>query len=437
MKQLEEYLALHAAKAGGRLAFVCGNDKITYAQLYTLAKERSLLLMEQSQKAVLVRTSHSIDFIITYFAAHFAGKTVIPLEKDLPEILFRQIALLANKSMIPEDVADILFTTGTAGIPKGVMLSHLAIWANAENLIEAQGFANDVTFVISGPLNHIGSLSKIWPMMVVGGTVVITGGIKDINAFLAALGIAQHKAATFLVPASLRMLLQFGKRNLYDYSDKLDFIETGAAPMAQSDMEELCNVLPRTRLYNTYASTETGIVSTHDYCHDGCIMGCLGKNMKHASIQITPEGTIACSGPMLMSGYLGDEQLTRTVLRDGVLYTSDVGYVDELGRLRLAGRKDDIINVGGYKVSPIEVENVVMAFPGIADCICVCGKHPVIGNVLKLVYVVNEGCSLERKSLISYLKLHLESYKLPFLYEQADKIERTYNGKLNRKFYRN
>ena len=385
---------------------------------------------------MLVRTSQSIDFIITYFAAHLAGKTLIPLEKDLPESLFNQIELLVNKSVMPESVTDILFTTGTAGVPKGVMLSHRAIAANAENLIEAQGFANNVTFIISGPLNHIGSLSKIWPMIVVGGTVVITEGIKDINAFFAALEASQYKVATFLVPASLRMLLQFGKRDLCAYAGKLDFIETGAAPMAQSDMEELCGILPHTRLYNTYASTETGIVATHDYCHDGCISGCLGKPMKHASIQITPEGTIACAGPMLMSGYLGDERLTSSVLRNHVLYTSDVGYMDEFGRLRLAGRKDDIINIGGYKVSPVEVENVAMAFLNIVDCICVCSKHPVIGGVLKLIYVVSEGHSFEQKVLINYLKLHLESYKVPFLYEQTDKIERTYNGKLNRKFYR-
>lgn len=268
MKRLEEYLSFHAANAGGRTAFVCGNDQVTYAQLYTLAKERSLLYLRQERKVVLVRTSQSIDFIITYFAAHLAGKTLIPLEKDLPESLFNQIELLVNKSVMPESVTDILFTTGTAGVPKGVMLSHRAIAANAENLIEAQGFANNVTFIISGPLNHIGSLSKIWPMIVVGGTVVITEGIKDINAFFAALEASQYKVATFLVPASLRMLLQFGKRDLCAYAGKLDFIETGAAPMAQSDMEELCGILPHTRLYNTYASTETGIVATHDYCHD-------------------------------------------------------------------------------------------------------------------------------------------------------------------------
>ena len=111
--------------------------------------------------------------------------------------------------------------------------------------------------------------------------------------------------------------------------------------------------------------------------------------------------------------------------------------MDEQGRLRLEGRADDVINVGGYKISPIEVENVAMAYPDITDCICVCADHPVVGNVLKLIYVTQAGRPLDQKALVKYLKTRLESYKIPFLYAQADRVERTYNGKLNRKFYKN
>lgn len=437
MRRIEDYLLQHATTAGDRLAVVCGSEHITYARLCTLAQERARTLAGCGQKGLVLRSSQSIDFLVTYFAAHMADRAIVPLEKDIPEIRFSEIESVVAGNPIPDDIADILFTTGTTGNQKGVMLSHTAILANAENLIGAQGFDQDVTFVISGPLNHIGSLSKIWPMIVVGGTILITEGIKNINAFFSALDYPCRKFATFLVPASLRILMQFGKNKLHEYASKIDFIETGAAPMAQSDMEQLCGILPSTRLYNTYASTETGIISTHDYCHDGCIPGCLGKPMRHASVVITPEGTIACRGPMLMSGYLGDPSLTGTVLRDHTLYTSDLGYVDEQGRLRLEGRAGDVINVGGYKISPIEVENVAMAYPDITDCICVCADHPVVGNVLKLIYVTQAGRPLDQKALVKYLKTRLESYKIPFLYAQADRVERTYNGKINRKFYKN
>ena len=436
MRQIESYLSFHATVAGNRPAFICHGQSITYAQLYALVKQRIVHLQQQSRHTVLIRSTQTIDFFITYFATHLAGKVAVPLEKDITEAHFNTIATQVETAVIPDDIADILFTTGTVGLPKGVMLNYRALLANAENLIDSQGFSKDTVFVISGPVNHIGSLSKIWPIIVVGGTIILTDGLKDINAFLAAFNYPTSKLATFLVPASLRMLLQFARQRLATYASKLDFIETGAAPMTQSDMEVLCELLPHTRLYNTYASTETGIVSTHDYCHDGCIAGCLGKPMRHASIHIMPDGTIACSGNMLMSGYVGDELLTRTLLHDGILYTSDIGYLDEEGRLCLEGRKDDIINIGGYKVSPIEVEQVAMAYPNITDCICISVDYPVIGNVLKLIYVSASGTQVDRKSLVAYLRQHLEAYKLPTLFESAATIARTFNGKLDRKFYR-
>lgn len=436
MKKLEDYLAVHADADGDRVAVVCGGDSVTYSQLYASVTERASELAKCEGRAMVVRSSQTIDFLITYFACHIAGKVIVPLERDIPDIRFLEIESIVSGSEIPDEVADILFTTGTTGMPKGTMISHLAVISNAENLIDAQGFDSDVTFVISGPLNHIGSLSKIWPMIVVGGTIIVTDGMKDIDAFLNALDYPAKKIATFLVPASICILMQFAKDRLPEYSSKIDFIETGAAPMVQSDMEKFSALLPKTRLYNTYASTETGIISTHDYCHDGCIAGCLGRPMKHATIIITSEGAIACRGPMLMSGYVGDLELTNKILRDNTLYTSDLGYIDDNGRLRLNGRADDVINVGGYKVQPTEVEDAVKAFPGIADCICVCDEHPVIGNVLKLIYVVSDGADFSQASMIKYLKNNLEAYKVPFFYEKSSKIQRTYNGKLDRKFYR-
>lgn len=436
MKRLEDYIFYYSLKQKEQIAIIFGNEQITYEQLYSLVKERSSVLSKRDESYVLVRVTQSLDFLITYFAAHLANKAIVPLEKDIPEIRFEEIASIIKASVIPDDIADILFTTGTTGVQKGVMLKHSAIIANAENLIEAQGFTNNLSFIISGPLNHIGSLSKVWPMILVGGTIIITEGIKDINSFFAAIDLSIHKIATFLVPASLRILMQFGKNLLEKYSSKIEFIETGAAPMSESDMELLCNLLPNSRLYNTYASTETGIISTYDYCSNGCIAGCLGEPMKHASVIITNEGTIACKGPMLMTGYVGDELSTNKILIDDVLYTSDLGYIDDYGRLCLEGRKDDIINVGGYKISPVEVENIVLRFPDVVDCICVCDNNPIIGNVLKLIYVPKEKHSFEQKLLIKFLKANLESYKIPSLYEISDKIQRTFNGKIDRKFYR-
>lgn len=433
---IEEYLVEHARCNGERIALVQGDVKISYSHLHSLCKARSEEFKSQFSNTIVIRASQDISFVVDYFAAHMAKKVFVPLEKDLPDGKFEEITQIVSGNYIPDRVTDILFTTGTTGKQKGVMISDLAIVSNAENLIEAQGFCQETTFIISGPLNHIGSLSKIWPIIIVGGTLIITDGMKDVASFFNALSYESNKFATFLVPASLRMLLRFERSRLVNNANKFDFIETGAAPLSKEDMLELCKVFPNTRLYNTYASTETGIVCTHNYnTNAGCIDGCVGTVMKHSIVFITNDDTIACKGPTLMSGYVGDTKLTHEILRNDTIYTSDIGYFDSSDRLILRGRNGDVINIGGYKVMPVEVENVVMAFGNISDCICVRSDHPVIGNVLKLLYVSDNDSDFDQKALVKYLKRNLESYKVPFFYEKTDNIARTYNGKLNRKFY--
>ena len=222
--------------------------------------------------------------------------------------------------------------------------------------------------------------------------------------------------------------------------------------MMQSDMEELCRVLPHTRLYNTYASTETGIITTYDYNNGKCQAGCLGRPMKHARLFITPEGFIACQGPTLMTGYIGDPELTATVLRPyaepsnhqhpttntqhPTLFTADRGFIDDEGMLHLLGRDDDTINVGGFKVAPTEVEDIAMSLPDVADCVCIAADHPIAGRALKLLVVMTEGAVFDKRTIARYLKSRLESYKVPLLYEQVERVNRTYNGKLDRKSYR-
>lgn len=124
------------------------------------------------------------------------------------------------------------------------------------------------------------------------------------------------------------------------------------------------------------------------------------------------------------------------VFYNGVVYTSDLGYIDEEGFIYVIGRKGDVINVGGLKVSPTEVESVALAYEGIEDCICIAIEDRITTNALKLLVVFQEGKELDVKAISSFLAKSLEAYKIPRFYEKVDKVERTYNGKLNRKFYR-
>ena len=435
MNLLEDYLREHAQSSPQRIAFQNSDGILTYSELWTAVCERASEIESETSRVYVLRSAHDFDFIIDYFAAHKAGKVVVPLEKDLPDAQFQGILELTSQADMPGDVTDILFTTGTTGKQKGTMISQGIIICDAENLIDAQGFSSDLTFIITGPLNHIGSLSKIWPSIIVGASIYIMDGLKDLPAFFKVVKDAPWKVATFQVPASLRMMIQFGEKQLRDCSEKFDFIETGAAPISQSDMEKLCELLPHTRLYNTYASTETGIIATHNFNGGYCVAGCLGKPMKHSALTIDDDGFIVCQGKTLMIGYCGDLDETNRVLRDNKIFTKDKGSLDEEGRLQLTGRDGDIINVGGFKINPVEVEDVVKAMSEIDDCICIPAPHPVLGTALRLFYVVKDGHTVEKKAIAKHLALKLEGHKVPQLYTRVDKVERTYNGKLNRKAY--
>ena len=434
---LEDYLEINAKRYPQKTAVVCGEEVCTYEALYerVLARTEALKNLYQPGQIVALRAYPTVAYLVEYFALHRAGCVAAPLERDMPEASFQQIAQWLGANTTPEGTADILYTTGTTGRSKGVMISHRTIIADAENLIDGQGFTHELAFVVNGPLNHIGSLSKIYPVIVLGATLMIVDGLKDMNKFFAAFDYPAEKMATFLVPASIRMLIQFSGEQLARYADKIDFIETGAAAISQADMEALCQLLPKTRLYNTYASTETGIIATYNYNGGKCVAGCLGRPMKHSKLIITEDGLIACQGDTLMSGYVGDPERTASILRGDTVYTSDIGMIDEDGLLHLKGREDDVINVGGFKVAPTEVEDAAMSFSRLKDCICIAAEHPITGRALKLLVVMNDGEQLNKRELALHLKERLEPYKVPMLYEQVEKVARTFNGKLDRKKY--
>lgn len=436
---LEDYLKYNSVAYPGKKAVVFNDNAFSYRELYerVMARMDSLLKQGVHERMVFCfKNSQDIGFLETYFALHLIGAVAVPLEKDISEEKFQQLREKYELFIPPTSVADILFTTGTTGLSKGVMVSHETIIAEAENLIQGQGFCHETVFVICGPLNHIGSLSKIYPVILKGGTIILLEGMRNLDAFFDALNYPSRKLASFLVPASIRILLLLAKKRLMDYADKIDFIETGAAPMPHSDKIELCKLLPATRLYNTYASTETGIISTYNFNDGVCKPSCLGNPMINSSFFITEEGRVACKGKTIMVGYAGDEELTNSVLKEDTIFTSDQGEIDSEGMLHLLGRKDDIINVGGYKVSPSEIEDIALAHPLINDCICISEPSQITGEALKLLYVSKGNVTIKEKEIALFLKQKLEHYKIPTKYEHVSHIIRTYNGKIDRKAYR-
>ena len=347
-----------------------------------------------------------------------------------------------------DDSADILFTTGTTGASKGVELSHKALVATAENLIYGCKYKEDTVIIVPGPLNHANAIRKLFTTFVNGSSIYLLNGMTNVKAFFQALDSCEGTVACCLPPAAVRTIFQLTKDRLGLYKDKIDFIESATAPLPEADKQRLCELLPNTRLYNNYGSSEAASVCMYNYNAYRDKDSCVGKPMpngkiiivddEHREIQSSREnpGLLACVGDVNMKGYVNEPALTGEVLENGIVYTSDLGYIDEEGFVYVLGRKGDVINVGGLKVAPSEVESAALAYPGIADCICISVKDRITENALKLLVVTQDGCELNTKQFATFLSKNLEPYKIPRFIETVEKVERTYNGKLNRKYYR-
>ena len=439
MTILEQNIHRHAEANPDKIAVICGAEQMSYSALWSKIDERTKQLQASGllpHRPHIFRASQNIDFLIDYCAAHLAGAVAVPLECKISDEALQTIQQEVEAEPFGEDIVDVLYTTGTTGKSKGVMLSA-NMWASSvENFIDSLKFSEELLFIVNGPLNHIGSLSKIYPTLSVGGTLCILDGLKDINTFFELFELPFKKFATFLVPTSIRLMMQLAYDKLCAVSDKIDFIETGAAPITKYDMELLAKALPNARLYNTLGATEAGAVTTYNFNDGRHIEGCVGYPMKNSIIEISPDGHIIISGKTLMSGYVGGDKSGNQVFRDGKLYTADLGYFDDEGMIHLRGRDGDVINIGGFKVDPTEVEASALSHPDIKDCICIAGTHPVIGTVLKLLFVPRSGAEPTVRDIARHIKSQLEPHKVPTYYDCVESIRRTYNGKLDRKAYK-
>lgn len=487
LRSIEEYLFVHATDNPNKVAVVIGDWETSYRTLYEKAfRYHEYLKRSGVSKGdiVVTRASQNLDYVVTYLAVHMAGAVIASLEKNIPLVGFEQTArqigakfVLLNDGEKPEgpwqnlsycegppyekqeilpkidfpdadETADILYTTGTTGVSKGVELSHKALVATAENLIYGCGYKEDTFLIVPGPLNHANAIRKLMATIVNGSTICLLSGMTDMPGFYRALDYPLGTKACCLPPAAIRTIFALTKDKIGTYSDKIDFIESASAPLPESDKLRLCRLLPKTRLYNNYGSSEAASVCMYDYSKYPDRKGCVGKEMPNSHVIIVDDnrkeiksdkdhtGLLACIGDVNMKGYVKDPRLSSEVLIDGIVYTGDIGYKDDEGFIYLTGRKGDVINVGGIKVSPSDVEEAALSFEEIDDCVCVAREDAVSGQALKLLVVMHPGFSLDVPKIREFLCLRLEAVKVPRFYEQVVKIERTYNGKINRRFYR-
>lgn len=473
----------HAEENPNKLCIADGKTEMTYGEFWCAIEAFAELLNSKGIKnnqAVLVECNQSVEYMICEFALQLAGAVFVPLEKnaaharvieiaedtkavmhisnkrieELTDIEHLDIATVAScicskdehQWNMPayEDVAEILFSTGTTGKSKGIVLTHKNDVALAENVKYGTKMKPDNVELIPMPLSHSHGLRRLYGNMLNGSSVIISDGVMLLKKVYNL--IEQYNVTAIdLSPTMLSIIFKLGKDSLGEYADQLDYIQLGSAPLPEEDKVHLGELLPSTRLYNFYGSTEAGCSCILDFQTLSGKKGCIGQPTVNASFIVVNEdgekiessednlGLLASAGDINMREYFNEPELTAQTLKNGYIYTKDLGYIDQDGYVYMLGRKDDVINFGGVKISPEEIETAVKYNPIIKDCACVGIEDKITGQKPKLYIELEDGAEYNDKEFRVFLSNAIDANKQPSIVEVINKIPRTFNGKIIRK----
>ena len=350
----------------------------------------------------------------------------------------------------PEDLSEILFTTGTTGKPKGVMLSHRAVLSILTHTKEGIGIREDDRILIPLPLHHSYSLRVLRAALYGGSSVVLQNGLTFAREIEQNLD-SHSCTAIAVVPVSMELLRAQMQDRFYEIMGRFRYIEVGAGSLTVEQRKRLSANLPDTEIRNTWGSSETGgalFINVSREADSPLHVTAIGKPLpdirvyvldeNDSPIESSPEhtGRLALSGEMLMSGYWNQPELTAAALKNGMLLTNDIVYADEDGFIHMLGRSDDIINVGGEKVSPLDVENVACELPKISECACigVPDTETGLGEVPVLFFASEE--AVPAGEIRAYIAANTEKYNVPVHYVRIDALPRNRMQKLDRKALR-
>lgn len=472
-----------AEKTPDKTAIVADNSEITYGSLWTEVRGFASYLQSfgfQKGARIVVKAFPNIGYAVACFGCHLAGYVFAPIEKsmgaegvlDIVETLDASMLISDNAASVrcaftnstdvraiaaehfnkdlvfsfpsPTDLCDILFTTGTTGKSKGVVLSHKAVYAAVDNNKYADRMDDSFVYQIAVPINHANGIRKFYCCLISGATAVLLDGFMNVKLFYQTM--QDYKTnALLLPPSAVRVLLTVSAKELARFADQIKVVHSGSSAMPESDKETLIKLLPHSRLIFGYGASEAGNSCAYDYAKYPGLSNCVGKANPHIRVFIVDDdgkeiqsskeqlGLIALSGDTLMEGYYNAPELTAEVLRDGVLYTNDIGYIDENGFVFMLARKGDVINVGGLKIAPSEVENVVMRYPGVSECACFGIPDKLNGYVPKLNIVPEADGAIDLVDFRKYLQTNLEAFKIPKQIVFVESLPKTSNGKLDRK----
>ncbi|PLS18231.1 AMP-dependent synthetase [Bacillus sp. M6-12] len=357
----------------------------------------------------------------------------------LEAIIHGKKRTLKNPDAQDDDTAVVFYTSGTTGRPKGVMLSNKNVAATAQIWMEAMDITYADRMHIVTPLFHCAA-SHVFsiPVVYAGGSLVIEEAFSPEKTLET---MEKEKVTIFFgVPAMYSILLNTEKLKTVDLSH-LRLFSYGAAPMPYELVKQVKTLFPDVKVQNMYGQTENSPAATTLKDHYALAkIGSVGEMLPQTEVRVVDEygdplpagqvGEIVVKGPQVMKGYLKNDEATQQSIKNGWLYSGDLGRFDEDGLLYIVDRKKDMIIRGGENVYPVEIEEILYEIPEILEAAVVGVPHEILGEVPKAYVVTKQGKVLSEDQVLSYCSKRLANYKLPAEIEFLDALPRNASGKV-------
>jgi acyl-CoA synthetase (AMP-forming)/AMP-acid ligase II len=388
-------------------------------------------IIHSGNTAVIIDTKSSpkdIEHILTLCSISivFADKKYEPmLEKA--RVISSELPVISDggqsyPSRIPKDeCAVIIFTSGTTGIKKGVMLTHNNLIANTSSILQYLNLSSDDRMMVVLPFFYCYGASLLHTHIRVGASLVL-----DNSPFLggALNGINDLQCTGFAgVPSTFLIMVHKTPFLSMDFPSLRYFTQAGGH-LACSVIHEIARTFPEKKFFVMYGATEA--TARLSYLPPELLFekpDSIGKGIPGVTLEVRGEdgkivnpgevGEIAASGENIMAGYLGEPEETARVIKDGWYYTGDLATVDNEGFIYIVGRKGTFIKSAGFRVSPQEIEDVIMQVDNVGTCVVFGTSHPILGEAI----IACIQSDYNEKRLISSVKKHctgrLPSHKQP------------------------
>jgi acyl-coenzyme A synthetase/AMP-(fatty) acid ligase len=415
---LFERIRQHARRAPDQAAYieVAGGRSITYAQLVRQVESH------RDDERFILRSANRSEFAIAYLARLLGGQTVFPLSIELTET---EVANLSRQAEPARDAGGMLLaSSGTTGVPKIVRRDAPSLDAVAHNMVEAIGFRSNDRVLAAVPLTHSygvehGLLAPLWA----GCTVHLVDGM-DWPIVSRAVGEVTIFPA---VPSMIEMLASMNDETFAMPRLRLIYSAGGPLPRGLHDRFAERFVL---RVGQVYGMTEIGSVTFNDPNREPFDPASVGRAMCDVSIRIIDDsGEVVARAPSMLSEYINEPM----DLVDGHFRTGDLGRIDEHGRLNITGRARLLIDTGGLKINPLEVEGVIAQHPDVAECIVVpVRQSETVERICAVVVAREDHDRPSIESIRSFAKERLAAYKVPRQVIFRDSLPKTATGKVLR-----